>query len=140
MTTIAAIARIVSAHVGVAAVERWAEALHATDMLPGLDEAVGPESAATLLLAVMAALTPDQASAAVATLRGARQTACRCGTGVDGETDAAWRDVAPGFPDHTVFDHLCAAICDDGLSTASIARISVAAPCTRPSPPSTRHR
>ena len=66
MPTIAAIARIVSAHVGVAAVERWAEALHATDMLPGLDEAAGPESAATLLLAVMAALTPDQASAAVA--------------------------------------------------------------------------
>ena len=66
MTTIAAIARIVSAHVGVAAVERWAEALHEADALPGLEEAATPESAATLPLAVMAALTPDQASAAVA--------------------------------------------------------------------------
>ena len=35
MTTIAAIARIISAHAGVADVERWAAALHEAGELPG---------------------------------------------------------------------------------------------------------
>ena len=67
MTTIAAIARVISAHAGVADVERWAIALHKAGMLPGFDESATPESSALLLLAVMAAPTPDQAPAAVPT-------------------------------------------------------------------------
>ena len=39
---IATIARIISAHVGVADVGRWAEALHEAGMLPGLEEVAGP--------------------------------------------------------------------------------------------------
>ena len=79
MTNISEICRILSADAGIANVERWAEALHSTDMLPGLDEAAGPESAATLLLAVMAAPLPDQAVDAVNMLQSARQNRRRCG-------------------------------------------------------------
>ncbi len=124
MTTIAAITRIVSAHVGVADVDRWAKALHAAEMLPGLDKPAGPAEAATLLLAVMAAPTPNLAPAAVTTLRGARPISCRHGFGTNGE--AAWRDTAQIFPDHTLFNHLRDAIREDGMSVACLTRLSVA--------------
>ncbi len=66
MTTIAAIGRVISAHAGVADVERWAAALHEAGMLLGADEATTPENAGTLLLPVMAAPIPDQAPAPAA--------------------------------------------------------------------------
>lgn len=125
MTTIATIARVISAHAGVADVDRWAEALHAAEMLPDLDKPAGPAEAAMLLLAVLAAPTPDQAADAATTLRGARLAACQHGIDNDGAVAWQFTDATRFFPYYSPLDHLRDAIHNDGLSPVRFTRITV---------------
>lgn len=114
MTTVAAIARVISAHAGIADVARWAKRLYVADMLPGLDRAATPDDVATLLLAVMAAV-PDQAAVAVETLQGAEIT--RVHHAFDSIDGTIWDEAGPGMlQNQSIFDYIKGGIENRGVS------------------------